>query len=151
MNSRIFRLARVSRLTYIPVRHNKAGNVANLYDILMINPNATSNEIEHSFRSKAKFYDPDITGDRSNAQVFEELKLADQTLIDEDRRDEYDVYLASLGSNRTREEDTIDPEELERRRRERGKKRFEEDHDFVNEEFFNMWKQRTKTGSGQNA
>jgi hypothetical protein len=33
--------------------------------------------------------------------------------------------------------------ERERRARERGKKRFEEDYSFINEEFFNSWKSRT--------
>ena len=42
--------------------------------------------------------------------------------------------------------DEDDPEvvaERERRQRERGKKRFEEDYSFINEEFFNSWKSRT--------
>jgi len=42
--------------------------------------------------------------------------------------------------------DEDDPEvvaERERRARERGKKRFEEDYSFINEEFFNSWKSRT--------
>ena len=30
---------------------------------------------------------------------------------------------------------------------ERGKRRFEEDFDFANEEFFTSWKSRTKAGS----
>jgi molecular chaperone DnaJ len=44
-------------------------------------------------------------------------------------------------------EDEEDPEvraERERRQRERGKKRYEEDYSFINEEFFNSWKSRTK-------
>ena len=39
--------------------------------------------------------------------------------------------------------DVPDPEEVERRRQERGKKRFMEDFDFINEDFYNMWKQTT--------
>jgi len=63
--------------------------------------------------------------------------------MDDAKRDEYDDYLSSLGSNRSKEKEAdMDPEEIERRRRERGKKRFMEDFDFANEEFFNMWKQR---------
>ena len=34
--------------------------------------------------------------------------------------------------------------ERERRRKERGKKRYEEDYSFVNEEFFSSWQNRTK-------
>ena len=40
----------------------------------------------------------------------------------------------------------MDPEEIERRKRERGKQRFMEDFDYVNEEFFNTFKQRTRKG-----
>jgi len=44
------------------------------------------------------------------------------------------------------EEEEMDPEvaaERERRRNERGKKRFEQDFSFVNEEFFSSWQNRT--------
>ena len=44
--------------------------------------------------------------------------------------------------------DEEDPEvkaERERRRRERGKKRYEENYDYVNEEFFSSWQNRTKS------
>ena len=54
-----------------------------------------------------------------------------------------------MGSSRPKEEDHIDPEEIERRKRERGKQRFMEDYDYVNEEFFNMWKQRTQKNEKQ--
>ena len=37
-------------------------------------------------------------------------------------------------------EEKIDPEEVERRRRERGKQRFQEDFSFANDEYFNMFK-----------
>lgn len=63
--------------------------------------------------------------------------------MDDKRRLEYDEYLASLGYNMKKDQENLDPEEIERRRRERGKKRYMEDFDFANEEFFNMWKQRT--------
>ena len=35
--------------------------------------------------------------------------------------------------------------ERERRKRERGKKRYEENYDFVNEEFFSSWQNRTNS------
>ena len=67
--------------------------------------------------------------------------------MDPKKREEYDEYLSSLGANMKKEHgDEIDPEEVERRKRERGRKRFEDDYQFVNEDFFNMWKHRT----GQN-
>lgn len=58
------------------------------------------------------------------------------------------------------EKEEVNEEEMERRRAgiqfmefkftlERGKRRFDEDFEFANEEFFTSWKSRTKTG--QNA
>ena len=102
-------------------------------------------EVEKAYRNQSKFYDPDITGNRDNMQIFEELTLAYKTLINVDTREEYDDYLDSVGSSRDRQkEEKLDPEEIERRKRERGKKRYEEDYDFANEEFYNMFKERTK-------
>jgi hypothetical protein len=51
--------------------------------------------------------------------------------------------LDSVGGSRKTEQEQIDPEEVERRKRERGKQRFMDDFDYINEEFFNMWKERT--------
>ena len=114
----------------------------------MVSTKATKEEIEASYRNKAQYYDPDITGKNDDLQTFEELKLAYETLMDDDKREEYDDYLSSLGYNRTKEHEEIDPEEVERRRRERGKKRFMEDFDFANDEFFNMFKKRTGAKGG---
>lgn len=130
-------------LLRMQVRHNKQSNVENLYSILTIKPTATKDEIEQAFKSKAKYYDPDITGNNHHLQVFQELMLAYTTLINDKTREEYDEYLASVGSYRGKVKEELDPEEVERRKRERGKQRFMEDYDFVNDEFFNMWKQRT--------
>jgi hypothetical protein len=64
--------------------------------------------------------------------------------MDDERREEYDIYLSSLGQNMRKEKEAeMDPEEIERRRKERGKKRFMDDFDFANEEFFDSWKART--------
>ena len=42
--------------------------------------------------------------------------------MDDERREEYDIYLASLGLNRKKEkESNLTQEEIERRRKERGK------------------------------
>lgn len=51
-----------------------------------------------------------------------------------------------------KEEEEEDPEviaERERRKKERGKKRFEEDYSFVNEEFFQSWRNRTKDSGAE--
>ena len=67
---------------------------------------------------------------------------AHQTLTDPDRRKEYDDFLLTTEA-RNRDYQEIDPEEVERRKRERGKKRFMDDFDFINEDFYGMWKERT--------
>ena len=123
--------------------------MANLYELLMIPRTATKDQIATAFKNKAKYYDPAITGDKSTLQEFFELKLAFTTLMDDEKRNEYDDYLSSLGAYRSKEKEAdMDPEEIERRRRERGKKRFMEDFDFANEEFFNMWKERAGGQAG---
>jgi curved DNA-binding protein CbpA len=76
------------------------------------------------------------------------MTLAYNTLINPEAREEYDDYLASVGSNREKVKDEeMDPEEIERRRRERGKQRFMDDFDFLNDEFFESFKNRTKKSS----
>jgi len=40
-------------------------------------------------------------------------------------------------------------EEAKRRKQERGKRRFEEGFDHVNEEFFTSWQSRTKRGQAK--
>ena len=79
--------------------------------------------------------------------------MAYKTLGNEATRTEYNEYIAQLqqisrsenywDSNSKNEEDPIeDPEvmaERERRRKERGKKRFEEDYSFANDQFFSSW------------
>ena len=49
--------------------------------------------------------DPDITGDNTTTQTFEELKLAYETLIKKETREEYDNYLDSLSANMEHEEE----------------------------------------------
>ena len=85
------------------MRGNKSANVENLYNILMVSQNASFEEIEKSFQSNARIYDPDITGDNSNLQIFEELKLAYTTLINPEQRKGYDLYLASVGVNMSKD------------------------------------------------
>lgn len=57
--------------------------------------------------------DPDITGNNTTTQTFEELKLAYETLIKKETREEYDNYLDSLSANMEHEEELSeeDPEE----------------------------------------
>ena len=79
---------------------------------------------------------------------FDDLTLAYKTLVNKVSRAEYDEYISqnqrvsNYWKANSQEEDSEDPEvvaERERRKRERGKKRYEEDYSFVNEEFFSSW------------
>lgn len=85
---------------------------------------------------------------------FDDLTLAYKTLVNKASRAEYDEYISQNQrvSNywnaywKEEGEDSEDPEvvaERERRKKERGKKRYEEDYSFVNEEFFSSWQNRT--------
>ena len=92
---------------------------------------------------------------------FDAITMAYKTLGNEATRTEYNEYIAQLqqisrsenywDSNSKNEEDPIeDPEvmaERERRRKERGKKRFEEDYSFANDQFFSSWQNRTNNNS----
>lgn len=109
-------------------------------------------EIEKSFQNLAAYYIKEGENlDQSMKIFFDDLKLAYTTLINQTSRTEYDEYLtqnqAMAGYQRRHAGvDDEDPEakaERERRQRERGKKRWEEDHSFVNDEFFQSWKNRT--------
>ena len=77
------------------------------------------------------------------------ITLAYQTLKNPDSREEYDLYISQdqfIQHIDGRDEE--DPEvkaERERRRKERGKKRYEENYDYVNEEFFASWQNRTNS------
>jgi DnaJ-class molecular chaperone len=82
---------------------------------------------------------------------FDDLTLAYKTLSNKDSRAEYDEYISQQQSvsnywnmNRKAEEDPEVIAERERRQRERGKKRYEEDYSFINQEFFNSWRNRTQ-------
>lgn len=90
---------------------------------------------------------------------YDDLTLAYKTLVNDKNRQEYDDFLddyyAVSGHHRRNKGldfDEDDPEvieERERRQRERGKKRFEQDYDFVNQEFFSYWKNRTGSQTNQ--
>jgi len=84
---------------------------------------------------------------------FDDLTLAYNTLINKASRIEYDDYISShrkLSSmwEKKRTTDDDEDEETRKRRQERGKRRFEEDFDHVNEEFFTNFQSRTAGAAG---
>ena len=72
----------------------------NYYDILDVSRNASSGEIKHAFRERAKQLHPDIAGD-SGAAGMRKLLAAYETLSDRNRRFEYDrAYNRFVGKKR---------------------------------------------------
>ena len=67
------------------------------YDLLKIKQDASSQEIKKAFREKAKLLHPDIAGDNA-ASEMRKLLVAYETLIDGNRRFEYDrAYVRFTG------------------------------------------------------
>ena len=67
--------------------------MTNYYDILSIGQNASRQEIKKAFREKAKLLHPDLTGDaggETGSEQMRKLLVAYETLMDRDRRFEYD-------------------------------------------------------------
>lgn len=61
--------------------------MTNLYQILQINKNATTDEIKKSFRKLALLYHPDKGG---NTAKFQEIRTAYEILVDDNKRYNYD-------------------------------------------------------------
>jgi len=65
--------------------------VMDLYAVLGLRPGASSGEIKRAYRRLARRLHPDINpGDRAADARFRQIALAYETLIDEDRRRQYD-------------------------------------------------------------
>eukprot|EP00347_Sterkiella_histriomuscorum_P015383 403357225 len=136
----------------------KCGEIETFFDqfiwqveeTLGVSHDSTSEEIEKAYKRMVSVLN---LKENPELKVYcDDLRLAYDTLINEDSRGEYDEYisqhikLSRLWKEMEKEE--VDDEETERRKKERGKRRFEEDFDYANEEFFASWKSRFQ-GSGQ--
>ena len=108
----------------------------NFYETLGVSHKATFKEIDHVYNLQVKHYNPDY------GISLDDITLAYKTLINPEAREAYDLYISQDQNNMHFEEEEEDEEviaERERRKRERGKKRYEENYDYVNEEFFSSW------------
>lgn len=66
----------------------------NLYQVLGLEPSATSEQIRKAFKEHAKHYHPDLhNGDKFFEEKFIEVKEAYDVLIDSEKRKEYDSFL----------------------------------------------------------
>ena len=66
--------------------------MANYYDILGVNQNASAEEIKSAFRKKARQLHPDVNKAPDAEEKFKELGKAYETLSDPDKRALYDRY-----------------------------------------------------------
>ena len=64
----------------------------NLYEILGVNRYASRDQIKSAYRTLAKQYHPDKTGDNSNVDRFHAIKTAYDVLSDEAKRSQYDIF-----------------------------------------------------------
>ncbi|KAG9120861.1 hypothetical protein FRC07_003471 [Ceratobasidium sp. 392] len=83
------------------------------YDLLGLNPAATSAEIKRAYKKKALQSHPDKNPDPNAAQEFQELSTAYEILIDDNKRAHYDQY-GRDGPNHNMFDDGMgmDPDEL---------------------------------------
>ena len=68
--------------------------MANYYEILGVDKNATQSEIKSAYRKLVKEYHPDLhPGDETCATKFKEINEANETLSDPEKRKKYDFEL----------------------------------------------------------
>ncbi|NVP17611.1 J domain-containing protein [Candidatus Gracilibacteria bacterium] len=64
-----------------------------LYEVLGVNKNSTPEEIKKAYRKKAMQYHPDRNpGDKSSEEMFKKVNAAYETLSDESKRKQYDMF-----------------------------------------------------------
>uniref|UniRef100_A0A6S8A1F6 J domain-containing protein n=1 Tax=Aplanochytrium stocchinoi TaxID=215587 RepID=A0A6S8A1F6_9STRA len=65
----------------------------NCYDILGVQPTATTQEIRKAYRHLSKTLHPDVNKAKGAAETFRIIALANEILSNKDERAEYDYYL----------------------------------------------------------
>ncbi|MDD3794297.1 MAG: DnaJ domain-containing protein [Candidatus Gracilibacteria bacterium] len=71
----------------------------NLYEILGVDKTATNEEIKKAYRKKAMQYHPDRNpGDKSSEEMFKKVNTAYETLSDDKKRKQYDMFGSTGGS-----------------------------------------------------
>eukprot|EP01095_Lingulamoeba_sp_RSL-Kostka_P015992 TRINITY_DN758_c1_g4_i1.p1 TRINITY_DN758_c1_g4~~TRINITY_DN758_c1_g4_i1.p1 ORF type:complete len:145 (-),score=51.52 TRINITY_DN758_c1_g4_i1:224-658(-) len=83
-------------------------NEKNLYEILGVDTDASTEEIKQKYHSLAKFYHPDKNKGHSAVVVFEKIQHAYSILKDVDLKNKYDEQLLSEDPNISDEVDIND-------------------------------------------
>ncbi len=74
-------------------RHNPPHTVATLYETLGVDNGAKATQLRQAYRKLARRYHPDVNADPKAHERMAELNQAFETLIDPERRREYDATL----------------------------------------------------------
>eukprot|EP00347_Sterkiella_histriomuscorum_P012009 403370241 len=119
-------------------------------ETLGVSKDCSQFEIDNAYAKFIKAFNVDTNPELRS--IVDDVNLAYETLRNKDTRKDYDEYIAQLHNLQADFNDghwnNDQANKQDPRKSERGKRRFEEDFDYANEEFFASWKSRFQ-GSGQ--
>merc|ERR1719510_2031395 len=88
-----------SRLPLCSRRSFASRSEKDLYDILGVGKNASDSEIKKAYFKLAKQYHPDVNKAEDAQSKFAEISGAYETLIDKDKRAQYDIFGTQQGAS----------------------------------------------------
>ncbi len=72
----------------------------NFYELLGVSRDASKEEIKKSYRDMVKKYHPDVNKDSEAGKIIRSLNEAKSTLLDDDKRREYDLLLDGINNSK---------------------------------------------------
>ena len=76
------------------------------YELLGIKKDATKEEIKKAYRDMVKKYHPDVNKSDEASKIIISLNEAKETLLDDDKRSEYDKLLNDINHSKTYSNDS---------------------------------------------